>query len=58
MLNRKSTFHGAGVVVMILLSKIKRIKFIPYFEKVNVGYLRLIFEPREDIWWVRITRLS
>lgn len=57
-LNRKSTFHGAGVVVMILLSKIKRIKVIPYFEKVNVGYLRLIFEPREDIWWVRITRFS
>lgn len=34
----------------------KRIKVIPYFEKVNIGYLRLIFEPREDICWVRITR--
>ena len=41
---------------MILLSKKKRIKVIPYFEKVNIGYLRLIFEPREDICWVRITR--
>ena len=34
----------------------KTIKIIPYFENVNIGYLRLIFEPREDIWWVRITR--